>query len=141
MAAGVFRLLEESPEEQKRRRISFVAACVAEVLAVGLLTVICASLPKSAVGHVNRYVALTFPGWPSSEPSPSLPFRRGSFRGFSRPMLFPHPTSKRPESPSLKFGLTLACPMVPEPLLNNSPERGPGTPTSRAASRDSHGAV
>jgi len=125
MAVGVFRSLEESPEEHKRRRISFVAAFVAEVLAVGLLTVICASLPKSAVGHINRYVALTFPGMAEQRAVPKPPVPPRMVPRLLAPYVVPTPHLQTPRIEEPQVRANTRVPMVPGPMLNSSPEVAP----------------
>jgi TonB family protein len=58
--AGVFHLLEASLSEQKQRQVSFVAACIAEALVIGLLPALFPSLPNRAPHHTDQYVALAF---------------------------------------------------------------------------------
>ena len=125
MAAGVFRLLEESPEEQRRRQASFVLACVGEVLAAGLLAVICASLPKSAAGHVNRYVLLTFPGVAKQGPVPRPPVLPRIVPRLFAPYVVPAPHVQTPRIAEPQVRANTRVPMVPEPLLKNTRNLAP----------------
>jgi TonB family protein len=54
-------LLEVSLRAQRQRHISFLAACIAEVLVIALLPLLTTSLPNRAPRHTDQYVALAFP--------------------------------------------------------------------------------
>ena len=125
MAAGVFRLLEESPEEQRRRQASFVLACVAEALAAGLLTVICASLPKSTAGHANRYVVLSFPRVAEQRPVPRPPVLPRMVPRLLAPYVVPTPHVQTPRIAEPQVRANTRVPTVPEPLLKNTPAMAP----------------
>jgi TonB family protein len=115
--AGEFQLLEESPEDQKQRQASFLLACVAEVLAAGLLTVVCASLPKSLTGRINRYVVLTFPAAAerhSVPKSPVLPKR--SFA----PYVVPTPRVALPRITESEVRVVTRVPTNNEPPLTSA---------------------
>ena len=123
--AGVFRLLEESPEEQRRRQACFALACVAEVLAAGLLTVICAALPKSAGGRVNRYVVLTFPRVAEQRPLPKPPVSPRMAPRLLAPYVVPTPQVQTPRIAEPQIRSNARVPAVPEPLWKNTPAVAP----------------
>ena len=117
MAAGVFRLLEESPEEQKRRRASFVAAFVAEVAAVGLLAVVCAYYVKTAATHVRRYVVLTFSSSVERELRAKAPELRKAPPKTIAPYVLPHPRVELPRVTEPQIRADVRVPMVNDQLV------------------------
>jgi TonB family protein len=119
MAADVFRLLEEAPEEQRRRRVSFVAACLVEVAAVGLLTVVCAYYAKTAVSQVRRYVVLTFSS--SVERGPKVKVRElpKAVPKTIAPLVLPHPRNELPQLSEPRLRAETRVPTVVEPRVSN----------------------
>ena len=118
MTAGPFQLLEESAEEQRRRRTSLVLACVAEALATGLLMVVCASLPKGVAGHIDRYTVITFPSLAERQPAlkpPVLP------RRFPAPHALPKPRIELPKISEPQIRANTRMPTADEPPLTNTP--------------------
>jgi TonB family protein len=101
--------------------MSLVAACVAEVAAVGLLTVICASLPKSAAGHVNRYAVLTFPRVAEQRPVPKPPVLPRVVPRLLAPHVAPTPPVQSPRIGEPQVRPDTRVPTVPEPPLKNTP--------------------
>jgi TonB family protein len=63
-----FRLLEISPQDYRRRRISFAVGCAAEVLAIGLLALAGVWFPQQIEQQINRYVVIRFPSLDEEEP-------------------------------------------------------------------------
>jgi TonB family protein len=134
MAAGVFRLLEESAEEHKRRRISFVAACVAEVAAVGLLTVVCAYYAKGVAADVRHYVVLTY----SSSVERVLPAKPPELRKAApkiiAPYVLPHTRVDLPRvsEPQIRADVRLPMvndqPVTPPPAVAEPPRLTPPPP-------------
>lgn len=112
MAAGIFRLLEESPEEQKRRRTSFLAACVAEVAAVGLLTVVCAYYATTAAAHVRRYMLLTFSSSVEQKLLAKPPELRKARPKIVAPYVLPHPRVELPRVSEPQIRADVRVPMV-----------------------------
>jgi len=123
MTAGIFQLLSESPEALKRRRASFFAACLAEVAAVGLLTVVCAYYAKTAAGHVRRYTVLTFSTSVERQLHAKPPeLRRVIPRKFA-PYVLPHPQVElsRISEPQIRPDIRVPAvsdePVTPAPAL------------------------
>jgi TonB family protein len=134
MAAGIFRLLEQSPEEQKRRTTSFVAACVVEVAAVGLLAVVCAYYAKTAAAHVRRYAVLTFPSSVEQKflAKPSQ-LRKAPPKTIA-PYVLPHPRVELPRVSEPQIRVDVRVPMVndrpvtPPPAVAEPPRLTPPLP-------------
>jgi len=71
-----FCLLEISPEEYKRRRISFALGCVVEIAAIGFLLLPGGPFPNRIQARASRYVLISLPSLAEQEPSVKAPPRR-----------------------------------------------------------------
>ena len=134
VTAGTFQLLSESPDEQKRRRVSFLAACIAEAAAVALLTVVCAYYAKTAAAHVRRYVVLTYSSSVEQELRAKPPELRKAAPKAIVPYVLPHPRVELPRVNEPQIRADVRVPMVknqpvtPSPAVAEPPRLTPPPP-------------
>ena len=134
-SAGLFRLLEVSPEEHRRRRISFVVGSAAEVAVLGLLVVACAYYAKTTVSRVRRYVVLTFSNSVKQQAVVKPPELHKALPKIVAPYVLPRPRIELPRisEPRLRAEArvpSLTEPPMPKPAAKiEAPQLPPPPPT------------
>ena len=121
--ARLFNLLEASPEENKRRKISLALGCAVEVAAMGLVGLLGVLFPYKIQPQVNTYklITLTFPvdQKPALKvPPPPKP------RAIERKIEPPQPLVPHIEAPALAHAPQVESPKIQAALpVRNIPQQ------------------